>query len=65
MESWTIRQLVLMVLGVVLLSALWVTRYEVVTAGGGIAAYRLDRWTGNVQYMRGSFTRKVGSPVKD
>lgn len=32
------------------LAALFLFRYQVVGIGGGMAAYRLDRWTGEMVY---------------
>ena len=58
MENLSTRQLVLMILGVVLLSALWVTRYEIVPSGAN-RAYQMDRWTGNVQWITGGTYRDV------
>lgn len=31
--------------------AAWMLRYEIVPVGDGAAAYRLDRWTGQVEML--------------
>lgn len=40
----------ILIIGLLLvLSVLWLGRYELVTAQQGVFIYRIDRWTGNMR----------------
>lgn len=58
------HKLVAAIAAVVILLALWMTRYEVYPVGRGgegsaIAAYVLDRWTGDLDLLVGANRRPV------
>jgi hypothetical protein len=44
------------------LAALFLFRYQVVGVGGGMAAYRLDRWTGEMVYFNQYTFRPANQP---